>query len=71
MAITGIDIHMARRKHGVRQQDIARRLGVFRHTLVDLEAGRIELSPDCAMTVLQAINDLTSAKADDAAERAA
>ena len=71
MAVTGTEMFLARRTRKVSQGAVGERLGLFKHTLVDIERGRLEVSQEYGLRILQAINAIADAREAEQQEQAA
>jgi DNA-binding XRE family transcriptional regulator len=69
--MTGTDIHLLRREKGVGQRAVADKLGLYKHTLVDIEANRVPLTNDFSLRLVQIIDSLTPTRRGRAVDQAA
>ena len=63
MQVNGIDIKARRLRAGIRQYDLAARIGIYPSRLSEIEAGRRRLSPELLEFILEAIEEKQDAKA--------
>ncbi len=54
----GAEIRAERARRRVTQPELAERLGISRHTIVDIEAGRLQISADQFHRILRALNEM-------------
>lgn len=54
---SGLDVLVARRRAGLKQYQLAQRLGVPQTVLCDIERGRRELTEDMARRIIEALRN--------------
>lgn len=60
--VKGLDIKIARLKAGMRQYDVAARLGIHPSQLSEIESGRRQPSPELLEQLMQILNPTRSGK---------
>ena len=63
--VKGLELKIIRLRVGIRQYDLAARLGILPNRLSEIESGRREPSPELLTQLLQILNQAKKVEADN------